>query len=42
MVEDRCDRTLFKVERGTILVRKNGSRKTVRVRAGHQYVIRAA
>jgi hypothetical protein len=40
MVEDRCDRTLFKVERGTILASKNGSRKTVRVRAGRTYTIR--
>jgi hypothetical protein len=40
MVEDRCDRTIFKVERGTILVSKNGSRKTVRVRAGRTHVIR--
>ncbi len=40
MVEDRCDRTLFKVERGTILVSKNGARKTVRVRAGRTHVIR--
>ena len=27
MVEDRCDRTIFKVERGTILVSKYGSRR---------------
>jgi hypothetical protein len=42
MVEDRCDRTIFKVERGTIAVTKNGSRRAVRVKAGRQHVIRAS
>ena len=41
MVEDHCDSTVFRVDRGVILVSKTGSRKTVRVKAGHQYRIRA-
>jgi hypothetical protein len=41
MVEDRCDGTLFRVKRGTIKVTPNGSRKSVKVSAGHQYLVRA-
>ena len=41
MVEDRCDSTVFRVDRGVILVSKNGSGKRVSVKAGHQYRIRA-
>ena len=40
LVEDRCDGTLFRVVRGVIVVTPNGSHKTVRVRAGHRYVVR--
>jgi hypothetical protein len=40
MVEDRCDRTIFKVEQGTIAVSRNGSRRTVRVKAGRRYTVR--
>jgi hypothetical protein len=40
MTEDRCDGTLFRVDRGVIGVRRNGAQRTVRVRAGHQYLIR--
>ena len=40
MTEDRCDGTLFRVQRGVIRVRRNGARRTVRVRAGQQHLIR--
>jgi hypothetical protein len=40
MVEDRCDGTLFRVTRGTIEVRKHGSRRAVRVKAPRRYVVR--
>ena len=37
LVEDRCNGTLTKVLRGTVAVREFKKRKTVRVKAGHQY-----
>ncbi len=40
MTEDRCDGTLFRVQRGTIRVKRNGARRAVRVRAGRQLLIR--
>jgi hypothetical protein len=40
MTEDRCDGTLFRVARGVIKVTPNGSHKSVRVRAGHKYLVR--
>jgi hypothetical protein len=40
MIEDRCDGTLFRVKRGAIEARRNGARRAVRVRAGHQLLIR--
>jgi hypothetical protein len=38
--EDRCDGTFFRVARGTILVRRNGKRKAVQVRAGRSHLVR--
>jgi choice-of-anchor C domain-containing protein len=40
LIEDRCDGTLFRVERGVIRARRNGARNTVRVAAGQRYLIR--
>jgi hypothetical protein len=41
LTEDRCDRTLTKVKRGTVAVRDFAKRKTVLVKAGKQYLARA-
>ena len=40
MTEDSCAGTLFRVTRGVIRVTPNGSRRTLTVRAGHQYLVR--
>ena len=40
MTEDSCRGTLFRVSRGVIRVTPNGSRRSVRVRAGHRYLVR--
>jgi hypothetical protein len=41
LVQDRCDGTLTKVTRGTVLVRDLRRKKTVTVKAGHSYLARA-
>jgi hypothetical protein len=41
LVEDRCDGTLTKVTRGTVQVRDFKRKKTVTVKAGHNYLARA-
>ena len=40
-VIDRCDGTLTKVTRGTVLVRDFRRNKTIRLRAGKRYLARA-
>lgn len=40
LTEDRCNGTFFRVTRGKILVRRNGKRKAVRVRAGRSHLVR--
>jgi hypothetical protein len=42
LTQDRCDGTLTKVTRGTVLVRDFKRKKTVTVKAGHSYLARAA
>ena len=42
LIEDRCDGTFFRVTRGRILVRRNGKRRAVRVRAGDSHLVRRA
>jgi hypothetical protein len=41
LVEDRCEGTLTKVNRGTVQVRDLRRKKTVTVKAGHSYLARA-
>jgi Ca2+-binding RTX toxin-like protein len=41
LTEDRCDGTLTRVRRGTVIVRDRVRHRTVRVRAGHAYLARA-
>ena len=40
-MSDRCDGTLTKVRRGTVVVRDTRARRTIRVRAGKSYLARA-
>ena len=40
LTEDRCDGTLFRVRRGRILVRRNGNKRAVLVRAGDRHLVR--
>jgi hypothetical protein len=42
LTQDECDGTLTKVARGTVSVRDFRRKKTVRVKAGHSYLARAA
>ena len=42
LVEDGCDGTLTKVRRGVVSVRDIKRKKTVKVKAGHSYLARAA
>jgi streptogramin lyase len=39
LTEDRCGGTLFRVARGVIHVRRVGEHRTVRVTAGHSYLV---
>ena len=41
LVQDRCDGTLTRVQRGVVLVRDFRARKNVRVRAGQSYLAKA-
>jgi CSLREA domain-containing protein len=41
LTQDRCDRTLTRVRKGTVTVRDKAKRKTVVVRAGRTYTARA-
>jgi hypothetical protein len=40
LTRDSCAGTFFRVDRGSIRVNRKGKRKTVRVKAGHSYLIR--
>ena len=40
LTQDSCAGTLFRVTRGAIRVHRKGKRKTVRVKAGHSYLVR--
>ena len=40
LTRDSCAGTFFRVDRGAIRVNRKGKRKTVRVKAGHSYLIR--
>jgi hypothetical protein len=40
LTQDSCSGTLFKVTSGAIDVRRNGARKSVRVKAGHRLLLR--
>jgi hypothetical protein len=40
LIEDRCDGTLFRVARGSIRVRRNGSNRAVRLRAGDSRLVK--
>jgi type IV pilus assembly protein PilY1 len=41
LTEDRCDSTLVRVRRGTVIVRDFAKRRNVTVKKGHSYVARA-
>jgi hypothetical protein len=41
LTEDRCDSTLVRVRRGTVVVRDFAKRRNVTVKKGHSYVARA-